>query len=189
VKQLFDAFENDDSELAEIALKSQLADVKDVVVGGYHGASYSIGDFGFYTRNQFDFQHEKLKEQERQKLAKNAFLSVAEWEMVDDKLSSIARHGEVRFEKAIRGDSWCALAIRADAYDIANLLLSAGIDPLLENENHEDLFDVVKQQYQHLIPKLIEAQNCKMEASRRVVVPTHLQKMVDQEKSVIRFVF
>ena len=55
-KHMMDAFDLDDEELVDIALKSSLADLELYVDGGLYGSPFSIGGFGFYATNQFEAQ-------------------------------------------------------------------------------------------------------------------------------------
>ena len=55
-KQIIEAFDEDDDELVEIALKSCLADLDLVVTGGEYGSPFNIGGFGFFAQSQFDQQ-------------------------------------------------------------------------------------------------------------------------------------
>lgn len=122
VKNIFSSFLNDDEELAAIALKSSLADVHDLVTGGYDGAPFSIGDFGFYADNQYEFQAKLLQDKERENLKLNSYLSEIEWKLIDDKLSDIAHHGKSIVYRACRGDSFANLAIRQNVISIDRFL-------------------------------------------------------------------
>jgi hypothetical protein len=95
VKNLFKSFEHDDEELAARALQSSLADVHDLVTGGYDGAPFSIGEYGFYADSQFEFQAKLLQDMERENLKKSNYLSESEWREIDRKLYDIAHHGTI----------------------------------------------------------------------------------------------
>lgn len=184
-KHLLQAFLTDDSELAEIALESSLADVNDRVMDGFNGGPLSIGEFGFYAEIQFSFQADLLKQQQRDVTGESDYLSQAEWETVDKNLTAIGSHGVARFKEAYRGDSFAALAIRSNAFATAGTLLNKGIDPLIVNENGDDLFDIVKKQYGDLGTKLKEVQDLKLNSRTKILVPSDLQDMVDQERKTI----
>lgn len=117
------------------------------VTGGEFGSAYSIGDYGFYSKNQFEEQAEYLSEIERQNAPKDQFLSNDEWRKIDDYLSSVAHHSKASFTLVYRGDTFAALAVRKNAYRVARLFLRHGLDLLSVNENDEDLVDVAKAQY------------------------------------------
>lgn len=95
VKNLFDSFEFDDEELAVIALESSLADIDELVINGYDGAPFSIGEFPFYATNQFENQAKVLQDHER-KVSSKSFVSKADWDIVDSKLAQIAQISNVR---------------------------------------------------------------------------------------------
>jgi len=61
VRQIFDSFANDDTEIIDYAMKSLLADPGAQVSGGHYGSVYSIGDFGFNTASQFRLQQKVFK--------------------------------------------------------------------------------------------------------------------------------
>lgn len=186
VQNIFDSFETDDDELATIALQSQLADLKDMVIGGYEGSAFSIGDFGFYAENQFETQARFLTEEARRKAVGKNYLSVDEWEVVDARLTEIAHHGKARFRTVTRGDSFATLAIRESAFRVAKVFMDAGIDPLMENEDGDDMFQTVKQQYQFLVQGLKEIQDFKMQAKHVILVPSTIEGMIDKENRTLQ---
>ena len=110
---LLQSFEKDDAELAATSLKSDLADVKDKVEGGEHGAPFSIGDFGFYANNQFTEAISQSKSAHRTLIKDSLYLPASEWKDVDEALEKgIRHHGSIRFAKVVRGDTFAALAVR-----------------------------------------------------------------------------
>lgn len=133
--------------MVEIALKSSLADVNARVIGGEFGSAYSIGDYGFYAKNQFENQADYLSQVERDNASKDVFLSNDEWGKIDDYLSHLAHHSNSAFIKAFRGDTFGSLAVRRSAFRVARLFLRKGLDILSVNENDEDIVDVVNEQY------------------------------------------
>lgn len=185
VQNIFESFKTDDEELAQIALQSQLADLSDVVVGGSEGSAFSIGDYGFYSKNVFEQQAKLLSADERKKSKASSYLSSMEWDTIDEKLSAIAHHGEARFLLAYRGDTFCALALRQNAFRVAKAFIDAGIDPLIENEEGHDIFEVVKQQYAFLGKQLKEVQDFKELARTTIMTPSVVQDMLDKEASVV----
>lgn len=124
VRQIFDAFENDDVELVEIALKSVLADYDDRVLGGECGAPFLIGDFGFYASNQFKRQEQFLQLCEETNAPGHMFLSRRQWNEINEKLAVLANHGTARFYKAVRGDSFASLAVGHFIYFLCIYVLS-----------------------------------------------------------------
>jgi len=182
VQNLFDSFKQDDVELAEIALKSSLADVRDVVEGGMSGAAYSIGDYGFFAEQQFSAQYEYLQNRMRGITRKlHHYLSEHEWEVVHDKLKKMANHGKASYQNTSRGDSFAALAIRMNAFQVARVLISKGLDPLVENEKGDDLFNVMKEQYHHLSLQLKDTQDIKERATAEVLVPSVVEHALSEE--------
>jgi hypothetical protein len=156
------SFENDDIELAKFSLKSQLADLKDTVEGGIAGCPYSIGDFGFYSEQQFQEQSTLLKEIERENTFKRKlFFSETEWQEIDRKLDQIAHFTKATFSNVQRGDTFSILAVRKHAFLIARYFLQIGVDPMIANEDGKDTFDITKDEYKVLsmeIKKLYERQ-------------------------------
>jgi hypothetical protein len=65
VRQVFESFKNDDTEIIDVAMKSSLADPDAKVIGGENGSVYSIGDYGFNTASQFRCQQKILAKNER----------------------------------------------------------------------------------------------------------------------------
>lgn len=59
--------------------------------------------------------------------------------------------------------------------------MNSGIDPLLENELGKDLFDVAKEQYQVLNLRLKEVQDFKSMATSKVIVPSVVVGILNQE--------
>eukprot|EP00981_Chlorochromonas_danica_P010169 scaffold3051_cov167-Ochromonas_danica.AAC.28 len=149
-ENLFISFDNDDTELAAIALKSSLTDIHAVVEGGEYGTPFSLGGHGFYSHNQFLSQASLLKDNERHHAENKFYLSEGEWKTVDHYLEKVAHVSNSIFEKVERGDTLACLAVKKNAFATAALLLEEGVDPLLENEEGADLFLVTKAQY-HLL--------------------------------------
>jgi len=121
VKNLFDSFQNDDEELALIALESCLADLNELVINGEDGAPFCIAEYAFYSDNQFQFQANLLQENER-KVSSKSFLSKADWEVIDSRLLSISQHTKSKFRRAVRGDTFAALAVRQNAFLVTKVL-------------------------------------------------------------------
>ncbi len=126
VQNLFTAFDTDDVELAGYALQSSLASLKDMVIGGQYGTPYSIGDHGFYVKEQFEKQATYLSKHERIVSHGKQYLSIGEWEAADEKLSAIAHHGVSKFDKVFRGDSFASLAVRRNAFEVAKVMMDMG---------------------------------------------------------------
>ena len=147
-KQILDSFVNDDVELLEIALQSTLADVHDKVIGGEFGTPLSIGEYGFYSKSQFDNQRDILKIIERGHVERaNFFLSDKEWEIVDKNINIMGEYGVSRFMTACPGDTFASLAVSSHSYSVAAKLLNCNVDPLIENFNKKNLGMILGQQY------------------------------------------
>ena len=182
VQNIFESFKTDDHELAAIALKSAIADVNDRVCGGVSGSPFSIGDYGFYAQTQFEPQMKFLQEKiQGIALQAKVYLSGSEWEEVEKKLLVLANHGYATFSRVAPGDSFAALAIRLSAFQVAKTLMNAGIDPLAENSEGKDMFDVMKEQYKELSTRLKETQDLKETAMRRIMVPTAVEHILSEE--------
>lgn len=153
-QHIFESFVTDDDELATVALGSSLADLTQVVISGEFGAPFSIGDYGFYANSQFDSQSKLLCDIERLNSQQDYYLSTEEWDKIDDYLSQIGAYGSAYFPTVSCGDTFGVLAVKKNAYKVAMVFLNAGLDPLLENEEEEDLFHAAKRQYQVLSIRL-----------------------------------
>ena len=186
VLHIFRSFSNDDAELALIALSSPLANLSEVVIGGYEGAPYSIAGFGFYANNQIDDQARMLSMHARKNISQNSFLTVNEWKDVDRKLSEIARLSEPIFDYIIRGDSFIVIALRQKSFAVSKVFLDQGCDPLIENESGEDVFVVLKTQYATLSTQLNNLQEFKKMASSKIVIPSLVEEKLKEEESVLR---
>jgi len=151
---LIQSFILDDAEMAEVALSSSLADLTLRVEGGECGSPYSIGEFGFYSKEQFESQASLLSSHEREASAGNYFLSIGEWQVVDNYFSRLAHHSNSVFEKAACGDTLGSLAVMRSAFLVTKLCLQKGLDPLLENIDQRDLIQQIKTQYLDLTKEL-----------------------------------
>ena len=90
-RQIIEAFELDDPELANVALESIVADKEARVDGGQHGSPYSIGGYGIFAESQFDSQFQILHQHEEESSRGVYHLSLDEWAQVDKGLKRIAR--------------------------------------------------------------------------------------------------
>jgi hypothetical protein len=184
-KFIFDSFENDDDELALIALESTIADLQVKVSGGEYGTPFEIGDLGFYSKSQYEKQAMILEESERTNAIGIQFLSDGEWDRVNAKLSEIAHHGVYKFSRAYKGDSFANLAIRANAYLVASVMMNRGIDPMVENEHGDDLFDIIIQQYSDLSDDLKHVQAEIEQSTKRIFLPSETKELFKKERNVI----
>jgi hypothetical protein len=132
-RNILESFVNDDGELTDAALDSSLAEFDIVVEGGDYGSPYILGNYGFYSKTQFDQQSKVLEVHERKVVEKNQlyFLSGREWTYVDARLGRYSKFGNARMEKATRGDSLIMLASREAAFEVASVMITRGVDPLL----------------------------------------------------------
>lgn len=186
-RHIIDSLKNDDNELAEIALQSMLADVEITVEGGEFGCPYMISNYGFYAKSQFQEQAKQLQELERSHIASDPryFLSDGEWQIVDSRLNSYAHFGQAQVLKATRGDSLAMLAARESAFSVVLVLLSGGVDPLVKNEDNEDLFSIMQQRYGTHSEELQELLAEKAAMAKTIIIPTKLQDLLKKEKEMI----
>lgn len=181
-RQILESFEQDDEELIEYALKSVIAEPHDRVCGGEFGSPFSIGGYGVFADSQFNQQFELLMSLEREHAVGVNFLSDGEWKVVDDGLTRISHYGVGRFENVVRGDTFAALALRKRAFLTAAFLLKHGVDPLLQNEDGEDFFDVTKIMYGKMAAELRALDEFREQMSVRLVPPSEIIKNETREK-------
>jgi type II secretory pathway component PulM len=79
------------------------------------------------------------------------------------------------------GDSFADLAIRQNAFQVAKVLMNAGIDPLMENSEGRDMFGTMKEQYHQIGLQLREVQELKTQASQKVMVPSAVEHILSEE--------
>ena len=72
---IFLSFNKDDVELLNLALRSSLADITEVVIGGEYGTPFQLGDLGFYSENKLLKQTELLQSLEQENAIGTFFLS------------------------------------------------------------------------------------------------------------------
>lgn len=65
-RHVIEAIATDDEELVTVAMQSSIADATTIVDGGYNGAPYSLGTYGFYTSDVFMNQAKLLQKNERE---------------------------------------------------------------------------------------------------------------------------
>jgi hypothetical protein len=186
-RHLMTSFMNDDNELADIAMKSVLADPTVVVEGGEIGCPFYIGNFGFYAKCQFDMQANFLKQNERDILADDhtIFLSQAEWKVVDTRLSAIAEYGDAKIQKVVRGDTLIMVAIRLCAFDVATVLLSKKVELLASNENGEDFLELTRERYSVTCSELVDINNEKIAMAQTTIVPSKLDELLAKDEILI----
>jgi hypothetical protein len=151
---MFRALVTDDDELARISLRSSLADLQDLVIGGEFGTPLSIGGYGFFSKSQFETQGKLLQQLERINSQGKQFLSKEEWIQYDAYLIDVASFSSHTFDHVVRGDTFGILSIKKNAFLVTALFLDNGLDPLIENEEGNDMFAACKIQYQWLAGKL-----------------------------------
>jgi hypothetical protein len=122
-----------------------------------------------------------MEKLERDKIHEKHFLSPSEWGKVDEKIGQIARYSNAKFYKAVRGDSFAALAVRQNSFKVATILLQKGVDPLLDNEESDDLFEVTKKQYKILNERLKEIENFKILANNNIILPSIINDKIEFE--------
>jgi hypothetical protein len=181
-RQVIESLAKDDVELLEVAMQSSLADTACIVEGGPLGTPFSLGGYGFYAQSQFNTQAAILIESERDTAVGMQFLSNAEWEIVNERLSNLAQHGTPKVHTAIAGDSLISLAIRESAFRVARRLIELGADPLVENEDGLDAYEVLKGQYGVLTVALGKVNEMRAEGSTRVLKPSEIN-VIDEKES------
>lgn len=184
-QNIFLSLNQDELEVLNIALRSPLADVTERVSGGEYGSPLQLGDFGFFSENRLLMQTDLLVALERKYAVGKYFLSAAEWEMVETKISDIGHYSYTRVRRAVRGDTFAALAVRASAFKVAKVLMDRGVDPLVENDEGEDLVCIVREQYRYLSDRLHHVIARKEETQRRVFPPTEMNQVLGEENSVV----
>ena len=184
-QHIFMSFNNDDVELLEIAMKSSLADMTEVVMGGEFGSPHILGDLGFYPENKLAGQTEHLQDLERKFAVGKFFLSAHEWSNVDAKLSDIGHYSYSIVRRAIRGDTFGALALRANAFLVAKRMMECGVDPLVENAEGEDMIGILAQQYGYVSNALHHVMAHKDETQARVFPPSEMEEVEREEEYII----
>lgn len=184
-RQIFDSFKNDDVEIIDVAMNSSMADASAIVMGGEYGSSFHIGDYGFYSLNQFKKQQSILSNNEREISRGQEFLTNSEWEKVDDRLLQWASISKHKVDSACRGDSFASLAVREGAFHVAKKLIGFGCDPLLKNEDGHDVFHLLKTQYQKLTGVLSSINQEKQNASENVILPSVALDIQERETDVM----
>ena len=100
------------------------------------------------------------------------YLSDREKQIVDSNIKKIADYASSTTSRAVRGDSFGALALRANAYKVAKRMVEVGLDPLVENEEGEDLFSIVEEQYNRLTGYMHDILVEKEKGTHRILVPS-----------------
>lgn len=184
-RQIFESFPNDDIEIIDVAMKSNLADPEAIVEGGLYGAPFQIGGYGFHSTNQFEKQRDLLSDNERKASKGKEFLTKLEWEHVDNRLMEWATYGKNRIEKAVRGDTFATLAVRDSAFHVAKKLIEFGVDPLKCNEDGLDVFTLLKAQYEILTTTLSAINEEKAEGAQKVMLPSEVQNLQKRETKIL----
>lgn len=65
------------------------------------------------------------------------------------------------------------------------MLIDKGVDPLLVNEDDEDVMNIVKQQYGFITSELKKVQEFIIESSIRVIAPTVIEEQAQKEAALI----
>mgnify|MGYP005991935679 CR=1 FL=1 len=185
-KHIFLSFSNDDEELFEVAMKSELADVSERVIGGEYGSAFFIGDIGFFAQNQFEHAAEQMREFETKASKGIYFLSTKEWVTVNANIKKLADYSETRAPRAVRGDSWGALALRANAYKVAKRMLTMGMDPMITNEEGEDMFQILEEQYNRMTGVMHDVLVEKEVSTHKILVPSEQRAMDEKEEATIQ---
>lgn len=61
-----------------------------------------------------------------------------------------------------------------------------GIDPLVENEDLEDLFMITKQQYNHIGMSIKEVQDFRVVAHETVLPPSEIDSYLRKETAILK---
>jgi hypothetical protein len=185
-KHVFLSLINDDVQLFDVAMSSELADIHDTVTGGENGAAFILGDIGFYSGSQFAQQGNRIRAFELEKSKSTYFLSEREWIIVNDNIKKIANYANESTSRAIRGDSFGALALRSNAYKVARRMIECGMDPLIKNEEGEDLYSILEEQYNHMTGLMHDILVIKEESTHRILVPSEQKDIDNKEESGIQ---
>lgn len=185
-RNILESLVNDDHELFKVAMESSIADISCVVEGGEFGSPFCLDNYGFFAAVQFNQQAEALKSHERRLVDENPamFLSQREWDYCDAYLGRYAQYGKARMEKVTRGDTIPMIALREAAFEVAEAALREGADPLLYNENDEDLIDLLKDLYEELNENILLNFRLQKELSRRIIVPSELDNAMRVQENL-----
>ena len=143
-----------------------------------------LGDYGFFAGVQFKQQGEVLFKQER-KYCTAIFLSDAQWKEVDSKLEKIAEYGSPKLDCAVVGDTFMALAVRENSYDLCHWFLDRNINPLIKNEAGADIIGVLSEQYAAMSLRLSDMHDEKEASTRKVLVPTEEKEFSERENKTL----
>lgn len=166
-------------------MKSSIADINDLVIGGDFGSPYSIGDFGFYAETQFSNHAAYLQEIERINSQNKYFLAESEWQRVDQYLTKVAHYSQATFLNVSVQDGFGHLALRKNAFRVGSLLLRLGIDILHINAQGEDIYDILKQQYYFLSIELKRLTSSQNEAFQRTIVKTEIKQFKEDQQTLL----
>ena len=84
----------------------------------------------------------------------------------------------------VRGDTYAALAVRKRAFLVAKLLLEKEVDPLIENDEGDDLFELLKMIYGEMAQDLRDIDAFRRGMADRIVVPTEVVEMERREEAI-----
>ena len=185
-KHVFLSLENDDVELFIVAMQSELADIQERVVGGENGAAFLIGAVGFYSNSQFDAQANKIRAFELAANKNKVYLSDRELDIVNGNIKKISDYANSTTSRAVRGDSFGAIALRSNAYRVAKEMMSVGLDPLVQNEEGEDLFSILEEQYNRMTGRMHDILVEKEQGSHRILVPSEQSKINEKEEHTLQ---
>jgi hypothetical protein len=186
-RHIFDSFAKDDDELVTHALKSCIADIGAVVEGGEFGCAFYIGNYGFYARCQFAKQAEVLQQHERILIeeSKVEHFSYNEWIQADSRFVDLAEYGRARIDKACKGDTFLMLALRASAFDAAQVILKSGTESLALNEDNEDAIEIVRQVYGTISDQLVDVNSRKVDMAKETIIPSHLDNLLSKDNEIM----
>ena len=83
-------------------------------------------------------------------LSTHRYLSDRELGIVNSNIKKISDYANSATARAVRGDSFGAIALRSNAFKVAKAMIEAGLDPLVENEEGEDMFGILEEQYNRM---------------------------------------
>ena len=199
-QQLIEASENDDTELAAIALESPLADVTAVVEGGVSGAPYSIGEFGFYSEHQFEEPLKHCLEEKHRRLGQDAYVSEEDLSRIDARIEEVVRHSTTRFAGVKRGDTFITIAVNdshqlspksqspqvyANAYQVAAQLVEKAADIFAVNYLDQDLLDCCKEQSARLNLQLRYFTSTAKNETNTHVLPSEMKEDIQKRESFL----
>ena len=124
-RYVIESFEKDDMKTFEKAISSTMFDIRAVVEGGFFGTAYSIGEYAFFSENQFITQKHHIMQQQKQSIENSAHLLLSENDMkkIESDAEKVSRYGINSFQSIVPSDSILILGIRKGSLNICKYML------------------------------------------------------------------